>query len=144
MSIHRTPRYFILIACALYFSSCVHTASPATPINMAPMYIPKSGTSPETPTSPAIPTATYMPNAQTINVSIWVPGYLAESLGSALEDPLRGLFVSEAAMANIRLEVGEANLVSQWVYALATPFSSTMQGISGDDLLLRWQGGSSD
>jgi len=45
-------------------------------------------------------------------------------------------------MANIRLEVGEQNLVSQWVYALVTPFSSSMQGVSSNDLLLRWQGGS--
>ena len=59
-----------------------------------------------------------------------MPPYLAETLGGALEDPLRGLFVSDAATANIRLEVGERNLVSQWVYALVTPFSSTMQGVS--------------
>jgi hypothetical protein len=36
--------------------------------------------------------------------------------------------------------VGEQNLMSQWVYALVTPFSSTIQGVSGDDLLLSWQG----
>jgi hypothetical protein len=92
--------------------------------------------------SPANPTATYLPTSQIIDVSIWVPPYLAETLGGALQDPLRALFVSDAAMANIRLEVGEQNLVSQWVYALVTPFSSTMQGVSGDDLLLSWQGGS--
>ena len=71
-----------------------------------------------------------------------MPPYLAETLGAALENPLRGLFVSDAALANIRLEVGQQNLVSQWVYALVTPFSSTMQGVTGDDLLLRWRGGS--
>ena len=48
--------------------------------------------------------------------------------------------MSDAATANIRLEVGEQNLISQWVYALVTPFSSTMQGVSSNDLLLRWQG----
>ena len=83
-----------------------------------------------------------MPNAEIIEVAVWVPPYLADTLGAALEDPLRGLLVSDAALANIRLEVGEGNLVSQWVYALVTPFSSTMQGVSGDDLLLSWQGGS--
>ena len=110
---------------------------------MALVYIPKPDPKQETPSaSQAIPTATYMPTAEFIKVSIWVPPYLAETLGGALEDPLRGLFVSDAAMANIRLEVGEQNLISQWVHALVTPFSSTMQGVSSNDLLLRWQGGS--
>jgi poly-gamma-glutamate synthesis protein (capsule biosynthesis protein) len=45
-------------------------------------------------------------------------------------------------MANIRFEVGIGNPVSQWVYALVTPFSSTLQGVTGDELLSRWQGGS--
>lgn len=82
-----------------------------------------------------------MPNAEVINVAIWVPPYLAETLGAVLEDPLRDLLVSDAMAANIRLEVGEGNPVSQWVYALVTPFSSTLQGMSGSDLLMRWQGG---
>ncbi len=111
----------------------VHIPKPGIPTQVGPP--------PESPAaSPAIPTATYLPNANLIKVSIWTPPYLSETLGGALEDPLRGLFVSDAATANIRLEVGEGNIVSQWVYALVTPFSSTMQGISGDDLLLRWQG----
>jgi poly-gamma-glutamate synthesis protein (capsule biosynthesis protein) len=84
-----------------------------------------------------------MPSAKIIEVSIWTPPYLAETLGGTLPDPLKALFVPEAALANIRLEVGEGNLISQWVYALVTPFSSTMQGISGDDLLSSWQGGPS-
>ena len=81
-----------------------------------------------------------MPNARTIDVAVWVPPYLAETMGPALEEPLRGLFVDDSARANIRLEVGDGNMVSQWVYALVTPFSSTLQGISGDELVLRWQG----
>ena len=82
-----------------------------------------------------------MPNANVINVAIWVPSYLSETMGGALDDPLRGLFVSDATTANVRLEVGEGNAVSQWVYALVTPFSSTMQGLSSSGLLLSWQGG---
>jgi poly-gamma-glutamate synthesis protein (capsule biosynthesis protein) len=38
------------------------------------------------------------------------------------------------------LEVGGQNVVSQWVYAVVAPFPTTIQGISKDDLLLRWQG----
>jgi hypothetical protein len=92
------------------------------------------------PTPQPGPTATYMPNAQVLDVAIWAPSYLTETMASALDESLRGLFVSGESSANIRLEVGGENAVSQWVYALVTPFPSTLQGFSGDDLLLRWQG----
>jgi hypothetical protein len=83
-----------------------------------------------------------IPTPQILKVSLWMPSYLAETLGGSLGDPLRGLFVPDATTANVKLEVGTQNLVSQWVYALVTPFSSTLQGISSNDLLSRWQGGS--
>ena len=141
--------YLVVIIYALLFSSCASSyagpATPATPApaNMALVYVPKPAPKQETPSgSQPIPAATYMPTAAFIKVSIWVPPYLAETLGAALEDPLRGLFVSDAALANVRLEVGEQNLITQWVYTLVTPFSSSMQGVSSNDLLLRWQGGS--
>jgi hypothetical protein len=137
---HPPKRYFVLILFAVIFSSCAKPATPA-PFNMAVVDIPKPERKQEASPSQAIPTATYLPTARIINASIWVPPYLAETLAGALEDPLRGLFVSDAAMASIRLEVGEQNVVSQWVYALVTPFPSTMQGVAGNDLLLRWQGG---
>lgn len=57
-----------------------------------------------------------------------------------LDDGLRGLLASDEAMANVKIEVGTQNIVSQWIYALVTPFSSTLQGISYEELLSRWQG----
>jgi poly-gamma-glutamate synthesis protein (capsule biosynthesis protein) len=111
---------------------------------MAIVRIPKPGLTQEIftlQTPQIIPTASYLPNAEVMDVSIWAHPYLVETLGTAIEDPLRGLFVSDATMANIRLEVGEQNVVGQWIYALVTPFPSTQQGISSEDLLLRWQGG---
>jgi poly-gamma-glutamate synthesis protein (capsule biosynthesis protein) len=61
-------------------------------------------------------------------------------MGAALDDSLRGLLVSDEVAANIKLQVGDQNVVSQWVYALVTPFSSTLQGLSGDELFSLWQG----
>jgi len=114
---------------------------------MAFVDIPKPHPGEITPSTPSnlpsistIPTATTMANAETINVAIWAPPYLAQTLGETLDNSLRGLFVSDEATANIKLEVGEQNPVSQWVYALVTPFSSSiMSGITSKDLLLRWQ-----
>jgi capsule synthesis protein PGA_cap len=139
----RLQAILVLILCTLVISSCSEPATP-TPSNMALVHIAKAGLQQETPSAPqpisSLPTATYLPNADIIDVSIWVPPYLAETFGGALEDPLRALFVSDESRANIRLEVGEGNVVSQWIYALVTPFSSTLQGMSEDDLLLRWHG----
>jgi hypothetical protein len=139
MHIYPSQSYFVLILCTLVFSSCAAPATP-TPANMAFVDIPHPESNQEAP-SQTIPTAAFLPTPQIMDVSIWMPPYLAETVGAALPDPLRGLFVSDAALANIRLEVGGQDPVSQWVYALVTPFPSTVQGVSGDDLLLRWQGG---
>ena len=88
----------------------------------------------------SIPTPTAIPNADIIAVSIWAPPYLSETLDGSLEEPLRRLFVSDETNANIKLEVGNQHKVSEWIYALVTPFSSTRPGVSGDDLLSGWQG----
>jgi hypothetical protein len=145
---YRLDRYLLMTLCALIFSSCATPAEGSrqggipTPSNMAFVDVPKPGGTTQVLTSGAIPTATYIPTTKIIKVSIWVPPYLAETLGGALGDPLRGLFVPDATTANVKLEVGEQNRVSQWMYALVTPFSSTIQGVSSNDLLLDWQGGS--
>jgi len=112
---------------------------------MAFVDIPKSQEGVETPSPLAIPSSTSittnMPNTETMNVSIWVSPYLSETMGDALDDSLRSLFATDEASANIRLEVGDENVISQWVYVLVTPFSSSiMQGVSADELLSRWQG----
>ena len=130
----------IVILCALIFSSCAKPATP-TPSNMAFVDIPKPERNQEASTSEAIPNSISIPSPQVIHVSVWIPPYLAEILGGTL-DPLRALFVPDATTANVKLEVGQQNLISQWVYALVTPFSSSIQGLSGDDLLSGWQSGS--
>jgi len=137
--------FFVLSLCALLLSGCAsdnagQTAT-STPQFMAVVDIPKPQTGLVAPSSSSIsPTATYMPNAEVIDVAVWLPPYLAETMGEALDDSLRGLFASSESTANIKLEVGDQNMVSQWIYALVTPFPSALQGISGDELLSRWQG----
>jgi hypothetical protein len=91
-------------------------------------------------TATSTPAVTSIPTAQTLDVSIWMPPYLAD-IGATLLAPLNGFFVPDPAAANIKLEVGGQNWISQWVYAVVTPFSSTLGGVSSSDLLLRWQGG---
>jgi len=89
---------------------------------------------------PPNPTATYIPNTRFIRIALWASPYLAATLGETLDSTSTTLFVDDAAAANVKLEVGDQNRVSQWVYALVTPFPSTVNGVSKDDLLLNWQG----
>ena len=85
-------------------------------------------------------TATYIPNTTFIKLAIWMPPYLAETVGGGIQDSFRALSVTDATIANVRFEVGGQNVISQWVYALVAPFPTTIQGVSKEDLLLSWQG----
>ena len=143
--------HILLMLCALLCSACAAPASQATstratptPANAAFVDIPHPGETVEAAPSPAVPSPSPAAAARALDVALWAPAYLAEGMGAALEAPLRALLVPEEAGANIRLEVGESNIVSRWVYALVTPFHSTLQGISSTELLQRWQGALSD
>ncbi len=133
--------YSIVILCAFLLSCCAAPATPA-PANMAYAEIPKPTRTSQTSTAISTPVVTSIPTAQTLEVTIWLPPYLAD-IGATLLAPLQGFFVPDAAGANIKLEVGGQNWISQWVYAVVTPFSSTLGGVSSSDLLLRWQGAGS-
>jgi hypothetical protein len=137
---YRYNRCFPVILSALILFSCAAPATP-TPPNMAFVDIPKPEGTPQVATTQAISATMSLPTAQIIKVSIWVPPYLAETLDGTLQDPLKALFVPDATIATVKLEVGAQNLVSQWIYALVTPFSSTIQGVSSNDLLSGWQSG---
>ena len=90
------------------------------------------------------PTATYIPSIRFVKLALWMPAYLSETLGSGPGDSWSAYVVSDPAMANVKIDVGEQNLISQWVYALVSPFPSTIKGVSKDDLLVSWHGQSLD
>ena len=144
MNANHPQMYVILILGTLMFPRCAAPATP-TPANMAFAEIPKPTSTSQTPdaSQTPIPAAPGIPTAQILEVAIWAPPYLKKTLGQHVLKPLERLFVPDAAEANIKMEVGGQNLISQWVYALVTPFSSTQGGIAGSDLLLRWQGAGS-
>ena len=135
---HQLTACFRLIALALISSSC---AKPAPPNPNVPLV---SNASPVTPQATQnqgiLPTATYIPSINFIQLSLWVPPYLAEALGANSQASWGGILASDATTATAKLEVGEQYVVSRWIYALVTPFPTSIQGVSKDDLLLSWQG----
>ncbi|HET9905258.1 MAG TPA: hypothetical protein VFQ23_01415, partial [Anaerolineales bacterium] len=88
-------RYLALILFSIIFSSCAEPPTPA-PLNMAVVDIPKPEKTQQVQPPETMPTATaaHQPNAESLNASIWVPPYLAETMGGSLEEPLKGLIVS--------------------------------------------------
>ena len=138
------PRILLLL-CALVLSGCAPPAISLalvtpTSANAAFVDLPHPAETREPSPAPLLPTATSMASGRVLDISLWVPPYLAETMDAALEEPLRALLAPEEAQANIRLEVGEGNIVSHWIYALVTPFSSTLPGMSSSELIQRWQG----
>lgn len=133
---YRFHTCLLVIFIILLISGC---AAPATPdSSFVPITTPDVQPAPST--SVPGPTATYIPNTRFIQLSIWMPPYLAETVGSGMQESLSTYLVSDSAAATVRLEVGEQNVISEWIYALVAPFPTTAQGVSKEDLLLSWQG----
>ncbi len=126
----------IVVVCALIVSSCAKLVIPGAPV----VSIASPESQPPVFSQPLVPTATYPPNATFIRLAVWAPPYLDDTLGIGLRDALGTYLVNDVAIANIKLEVGEQNLISRWVYAIVSPFPTNVQGVSRDDVLLSWQG----
>jgi poly-gamma-glutamate synthesis protein (capsule biosynthesis protein) len=71
---------------------------------------------------------------------VWLPAYLPAALEASLALPDGYSLAPEAESAGLRLEVGEERPVSQWVYALVTPFSTLADGVSAQELRQSWEG----
>ena len=128
--------YAVVIALAWLFSGCTRSSIPDASIATIPSPVIRS----TIPVQGAVPTAIYIPSIRFIKLAIWAPPYLADTLGGVGLDSLRTYFASDSTTANVRLDIGGQNVISQWVYALVAPFPTTIQSASKDDLLLSWQG----
>ncbi|HEY5572469.1 MAG TPA: hypothetical protein VIK64_05575, partial [Anaerolineales bacterium] len=76
----------------------------------------------------------------TAKPGIWIADYVPEELRAGL-DPPPGIDWSQAREdALVRLEVGGERPVGQWVFALAAPFPSLIDGVRSQDILRSWKG----
>jgi poly-gamma-glutamate synthesis protein (capsule biosynthesis protein) len=89
---------------------------------------------------PDWPTPTYIPNTKFKTISIWTSPQLSMAFQHTLPGLSRFIFVKEPRSDSIKLEISNLNRISQWVYALVTPFPTILNNISSKDLLLYWQG----
>jgi poly-gamma-glutamate synthesis protein (capsule biosynthesis protein) len=76
----------------------------------------------------------------TAKPGIWIADYIPGELRAGL-DPPPGFDWSQAREdALVRLEVGGERPVGQWVFALAAPFPSLIDGVRSQDILRSWKG----
>lgn len=133
---------FTLILVQAAISSCVKIAPTQSPLAH---FAPGSLAPTKTPFQPIIDTATPVPPTITPSPtssphSLWTESYLAELLNGHLILPDLWSFANEPNSASIRLQIGEDNAISQWVFALVAPFPTVFDDISAQDLHRVWKG----
>jgi poly-gamma-glutamate synthesis protein (capsule biosynthesis protein) len=82
----------------------------------------------------------YLPLVANQDISIWVAPYLPAVFVKSVRATFSSAVVDEPVSESIKIEVGDQNIISKWIYALVTPFPSVQQNISNDDLIMNWQG----
>lgn len=80
------------------------------------------------------------PTPEEKNITIWVAPYLPDALAASLELPARTFQEESQAEADVWLDIGGEQVVSQWVYVLAAPFPTVADDISYQDLQKVWRG----
>jgi poly-gamma-glutamate synthesis protein (capsule biosynthesis protein) len=71
---------------------------------------------------------------------IWISPSLPQDLRQALRLPEGSLLAAQPEGADYRLEIGDQNPVSLWVYVLAAPFPTVSDNMSQDELTSAWNG----
>jgi hypothetical protein len=75
---------------------------------------------------------------------VYMAPYIPEEIRQALALPAGYAFSSDRDSALLRLEVGDQNPLSRWVYALVAPFPTIPEGVSFSELRGVWQGAASE
>jgi poly-gamma-glutamate synthesis protein (capsule biosynthesis protein) len=89
------------------------------------------------------PTSTSTPIAPPNRAFLWIQPELPQSFKDAVRLPERIIQSDSSTEADLRLEVGEDNPVSSWVYAFVAPFPEIVDGTSFDNILRLWKGAGS-
>ncbi len=108
----------------LFRSAGEPTLTPFQPISWTP-----------TPSSqPATPTPTQPP------YSLWLDPQLPQDFQARLSLPPEYGLIAPPQRATLQLTIGETHPVSQWVYALAAPFPTLVDGFSAREVRQAWAG----
>lgn len=119
--------------------------SPMTP--SATPYVPEqqetpapTGTTAPTPAPTPGPTATWTLIAPPHQASLWIQPELPQAYKDSVKLTGQMILTDSSTGADLRLEVGEDNPVTSWVYALVAPFPEVADETSFEDILQLWKG----
>ena len=86
-------------------------------------------------------TPTELPQLELVpNKTVWVPPYLPSGLTSQLVYPQDFGPSDTPDGARVRLVVGDEELVSQWIFALVSPYPTIIDQVSAQDIKRSWKG----
>ncbi len=130
----------------LLLSACYKPLPPFTPPAFTPQ-VTNTPNSPPTvqPTVPLPPDKTIPTIAPTQPAySVFLPAYLPEMLRTSITQSPEYRLATTPEDADLIVEVGQsgASPASTWVYALVAPFPTVPDGLTSDELLTAWKGGS--
>ncbi len=132
----------VCVFCLLLFSACDSltaggNSTPAADGGALTITALSAEVSTATPTPFLIPTkavtATPIP-------SLWISPALPDSFRAAFTSPPGWEAAEDPDQAALRLEVGDEKAVATWIYALVAPFSTIVDGITGEEFRLFWSG----
>lgn len=142
-------RFRYLCLCAFLFTACTTQAAPVVifppgalePDNVAPVVenpvtpitsVPFQGGDPE-----SVP----MVDATPAYTTLWIDPATPPGLRNRLTIP-EGIFPAESAeSACLRLEPGQGEQKSHWIYALVTPFPTLIDDVTLNEVKQAWSGG---
>ncbi len=117
-----TKFIFLILCWSLLLGACTPQAQSATATDIAPQDI-----------------ATATPQTKDIYY-LWIAPYLPQDLQDQIVLPENTVLVNTQDEADIWLDIGGDQQVSQWVYALAAPFPTVTDAITSQELMQVWNG----
>ncbi|MCX6034829.1 MAG: hypothetical protein NTV38_07620, partial [Chloroflexi bacterium] len=93
--------------------------------------------------TPVVPTSTPVPTVQpsaTPAPTLWVAPYIPAGLSQSIVLPEGWGHADTSDAATARLEIGDQNVVSRWVYVLVAPFPTIIDNVTSGDVKTAWQG----
>jgi poly-gamma-glutamate synthesis protein (capsule biosynthesis protein) len=112
----------------------------ATLSALSPSTTPSSTATQELPILKPTDTLTQTP---TPAISLWVAPYIPDVIYKNITQHSGIVLTSDPNNASYRLEVGKAQPVSYWIYALVAPFPTITDSVTSEDVRLSWKGESS-
>jgi hypothetical protein len=139
----------VLLASIVLAAGC-SVELPANP-TPAPDPLASAGNATPTPFQPLAPVRAEvptnvvrpLPSATTVKLGLWIDPLLPSALRDEVNIPPEfsaALNDDQVQQAALRLEVGDQNPVSHWIYALVAPFPTKIQGVSLQELQQAWRG----